>query len=81
MFLPTTMQELALHGWDIRSRFDDGARLSQESLPLLMAVIPNMLRHVLATEFPLDSKLAPVTFRFEMIDQPTATDFIKRGII
>jgi len=74
-FIPITMQELALHGWDIRSRFGSSARLSRESLPLLIDVIPNMLRHVLATEFPRDSKMAPVTLRFEFVDQPAATDF------
>ena len=31
-----TIQEIALHAWDIRSRFDPAARLSVESLPALV---------------------------------------------
>ncbi len=31
-----TLREIALHAWDIRSRFDPAARLSVESLPALM---------------------------------------------
>jgi len=39
-FLPLTMQELAIHGWDIRSRLEATALLSAESLPVLMVWIP-----------------------------------------
>ena len=43
---------------------------------MLMDVIPNMLRHVLATESPMDSNLTTMTFRLEIMGLPAATDFI-----
>ncbi len=35
--------ELAMHGWDIRSRFESEAHLSDESLPVFMDMIPVQL--------------------------------------
>jgi uncharacterized protein (TIGR03083 family) len=42
-FLDLRMFELALHGWDIRSRLEPEAHLSAESLPLLIGLIPQLL--------------------------------------
>ncbi len=39
-FLLLTAQELAIHTWDIRSRFDAGVARSADLLPLLLARIP-----------------------------------------
>ena len=41
-FLNLRMFELALHGWDIRSRLDAPAHLSAESIPILMEFISAM---------------------------------------
>jgi len=43
MFLSLIIPELAIHGWDIRSRFAMPASLSAESVPVLLARIPRML--------------------------------------
>ena len=37
------ISELAMHGWDIRSRLEPEAHLSDESLPVLMDVAPGQL--------------------------------------
>ena|SRR6266849_6171124 len=37
------ISELAVHGWDIRSRLEPEAHLSDESLPVLMDVVPGQL--------------------------------------
>jgi hypothetical protein len=36
VFLSLAIQELAIHGWDIRSRFDKSAKISEPSITLLM---------------------------------------------
>jgi uncharacterized protein (TIGR03083 family) len=43
MFLSLIIPELAIHGWDIRSRFATPVALSAASLPVLLARIPRML--------------------------------------
>jgi uncharacterized protein (TIGR03083 family) len=42
-FIDLRMFELALHGWDIRSRLEPEAHLSDESLPVLMGLIPKLI--------------------------------------
>lgn len=37
------ISELAMHGWDIRSRFEIEARLSDDCLPVLMGMLPAQL--------------------------------------
>ena len=51
-FLLLIIQELVIHGWDMRSRFDATATLRAESLPPLMERIPH--RAGFAT-FPIDA--------------------------
>ena len=58
------ISELSMHGWDIRSRLEPEAHLSDESLPVLMDVLPGQL-----TRFrfnPLSRLPAPIRFRCEL---------------
>ena len=53
--------ELAMHGWDMRSRFDPQATLSTESLPALCQTIPRAVRRAFRPEA---SRSTPVRYRF-----------------
>jgi uncharacterized protein (TIGR03083 family) len=63
-FLFLIIQELAIHGWDIRSRFDKTASLSVESLPPLLERIP---RRSGFSSFPIDTERWPhMRYRFDL---------------
>jgi uncharacterized protein (TIGR03083 family) len=64
-FLFAIIAELAIHGWDIRSRFDEMASLSEQSLQLLMErSIPTILGFV---TFSMDAGLpSMVRYRFDL---------------
>jgi hypothetical protein len=64
-FLPLTMQELAIHGWDIRSRLETTAPLSAESLSVLMARIPVRFGMPGYADFRLDAQ-APTPVRYRI---------------
>jgi uncharacterized protein (TIGR03083 family) len=67
MFLPLTMQELAIHGWDIRSRLETTAPLSAESLSVLMTRIPVRFGVPGYADFRLDAQApTPVRYRFAL---------------
>jgi hypothetical protein len=53
-----TLQEIAIHAWDIRSRFDPAVRLCVESLPALMQGIALQLGPPWGTAFGQDSGLS-----------------------
>ncbi len=53
--------ELAMHGWDIRLRFDPQATLSTDSLPALCHTIPRAVRRAFR---PDASRSTPVRYRF-----------------
>jgi uncharacterized protein (TIGR03083 family) len=74
-FLFLIIQELVIHGWDIRSRFDGAATLAAESLPPLMERIPH--RSGFAT-FPIDTDRWPwIRYRFDLeADQAPSYDVI-----
>lgn len=62
-----TMQEIVLHAWDIRSRFDPAARLSVESLPTLMQGIVLQLGPPWGAAFGQGAGLSlPVCSRWEV---------------
>jgi uncharacterized protein (TIGR03083 family) len=66
-FLPLAMQELAIHGWDIRSQLETTAPLSAESLSVLMARIPVRFGVPGYADFRLDAQApAPVRYRFAL---------------
>ncbi len=62
-----TLREIALHAWDIRSRFDPAARLSVESLPALMQGIALQLGPPWDAAFGQDAGLSqPVRSRWDV---------------
>jgi hypothetical protein len=70
-FLPTIIQELAVHEWDIRSSLGPAPPLSAESLPVLMAKLPldkpPTNRRPWRTPFPTwYDPSRPVRYRFDV---------------
>ena len=57
--------ELAMHGWDIRSRFDPQAALSADSLPALCITMPRAVRRAFRLTA---SRRTPVHYRFAVAD-------------
>ncbi|HEU0021890.1 MAG TPA: hypothetical protein VFR55_09500 [Dehalococcoidia bacterium] len=57
------VQELAIHGWEIRSAFDPGHQLSESAVPVIVS-----LAHLwLANAFcPNAHRVTPVRYRFEI---------------
>ena len=58
------ISELAMHGWDIRSRLEPEAHLSNESLPVLMDMVPGQLTRWIFSPGP--RLPAPIRYRFEL---------------
>ncbi len=56
--------ELAIHGWDIGSRLEPEAHLSEESLPVLMDVVREQLTKWIFSPGP--RLPAPIRYRFEL---------------
>jgi hypothetical protein len=66
-FLALSVQELAIHGWDIRSRLEPAFHLSSESVTVLVQHTPRRLGRPQRSVFPLPSELPdPVRFRWEL---------------
>lgn len=62
-YLGVQLQELVLHGWDIRSVFDDSVELYEESLAQMIRMVPRWLR----TAFIANPAMsAPVCYRFDI---------------
>jgi uncharacterized protein (TIGR03083 family) len=56
------LQELAIHGWDMRSAFDAAATVSERPLPVLVGIAQRWLSNT----FRLDPRLsAPLLYRFD----------------
>jgi len=74
-FIPSTIIEPAMHGWDIRSRLESSAHLSPDSLPVFMERMPRLL------QFKPGPKLAsPLRYRFEVSDpMPFQRDIVIEG--
>lgn len=62
-YVALRLQELAIHGWDIRSAFDQDAGLSEELLPALVGRVPRWLTNTFAADAGLG---APLRFRFDV---------------
>ena len=62
-YVSLRLTELAMHGWDIRSRIQPPARLSEESLPEFMKLVPAL---VTWSFVPGPMLQAPVRYRFEI---------------
>ncbi len=62
-FVALRVQELAVHGWDIRWGIDHAARLDEEPLPLLAGRVPRWLRTAFMPGLGLP---VPVRYRFDV---------------
>jgi hypothetical protein len=81
-FLAMTLQELVLHGWDIRSRLSPDATLSPESVPALLELIAtSRTSGFLSWAFrPGPQLAAPIRYRFEVIGSvPRWVDIVIEG--
>ncbi|MCH8186445.1 MAG: maleylpyruvate isomerase family mycothiol-dependent enzyme [Chloroflexi bacterium] len=58
------ISELAIHGWDIRSRLEPEAHLSEETVPVLMDVVREQLTKWIFSPGP--RLPAPIRYRFEL---------------
>ena len=62
-YVDIRLQELALHGWDIRSAFDETATVSERPFPVLL----HIARRWLSNTFRPDPHLpVPVRYRFDV---------------
>lgn len=62
-FVTVRVQELAVHGWDIRWGIDESAELGEESLALLAGKVPRWLRTAFIPGLGLP---VPVRYRFDV---------------
>jgi uncharacterized protein (TIGR03083 family) len=62
-FVSLRLQELAIHGWDIRSGLDQTANVSEEALPVLTGRVPRWLNNAFTPGLRLP---APVRYRFDI---------------
>ena len=62
-YLGIQLQELALHGWDVRWGLDSSAELWEGSLPLLIDLVPRWLRTAFTPGLDLPT---PVRYRFDV---------------
>ena len=76
-FIDLRMCELALHGWDIRSRLEPAAHLSDESLPVLMGLVPQFIGWIFWSGSRLPS---PIRYRFHLTGPSASTsDIVVEG--
>jgi uncharacterized protein (TIGR03083 family) len=81
-FLPMSLQELVLHGWDVRSRLEPETPLAPESLPALLELIAtSRTSGFLTWAFRPGARLStPVCYRFEVMGAvPSRVDIIVEG--
>jgi len=62
-FVALRVQELAVHGWDIRAGLDSSAVISEEALPQLVTMVPRWLRNAFRPGLDLPT---PARFRFDV---------------
>jgi len=62
-FVALRVQELAVHGWDIRAGLDTSAVISEEALPQLVTMVPRWLRNAFRPGLDLPT---PTRFRFDV---------------
>ena len=67
-YLGIQVQELVLHGWDLRSGLDGAAELSNECLPAMVELVPRWIRNAFAPDLELPT---PVRYRFD-VSSPVA---------
>ena len=62
-YVALRLQELTMHGWDMRSGLDESAELWEEPLPVLVNMVPRWLRNAFSPGLGLPT---PMRFRFEV---------------
>ena len=62
-YVALRLQELALHGWDMRSGLDESAELYEDCMPTLITLLPRWLRNAFTPGLGLPT---PMRFRFEI---------------
>ena len=67
-YLGIRVQELVLHGWDIRWGLDSAAELSDECLSTMVGLVPRWIRNAFAPDLNLPT---PVRYRFD-VSNPVA---------
>lgn len=73
-FVGIRLQELTIHGWDIRSGLDEKAELSQEPLADLVGRVPRWLSNAFRPGLDLP---APTRYRFQVTSPvPVAEDIL-----
>ena len=80
-FVAIRLQELAVHGWDIRAGLDPSAGISEEALPQLVTMVPRWLRTAFVSNQDSNPDLAaPTRFRFDVTGvQPVKQDVVVTG--
>lgn len=66
-FVALRVQELAVHGWDIRAGLDPSAVMWEEALPQLVTMVPRWLRNAFTPGLDLPT---PTRFRFDVMGTP-----------
>ena len=76
-YVSLRVQELAVHGWDIRSSRDKAAELWEDSLPVLLGKVPRWLRTAFLPGLALPT---PTRFRFDVSEpMPVHEDVLVLG--
>ena len=76
-FVALRVQELAVHGWDIRAGLDTSAVISEEALPQLVTMVPRWLRNAFRPGLDLPT---PARFRFDVTGaERVSQDVVVKG--
>ena len=78
-FLPTIIQELAVHDWDIRSTLEPSPSLSEESLSVLMEKLPSNRRPWTNPFGTASTSSGPKCYRFVLTGVGGRRDIIVEG--
>ena len=62
-YVALRLQELAIHGWDIRSAFDASSAVAEEPMPVLVGRVPRWLTNTFSPDPGLRT---PLRFRFDV---------------
>lgn len=62
-YVALRLQELTIHGWDIRSAFDERAVLPERPLRMLVGLVPRWLSYTLSHDSGMS---APIRYRFDV---------------
>jgi len=76
-YLAIRLQELTIHGWDIRSAFDEFAEVPVDPLPVLVSLVPRWLSNSFSVE---PGSSTPIRYRFDVSGPvPVQQDVLVHG--